>query len=449
MRDAPLSILAFFAHPDDEIGIGSTLSYYTGSGVLANLICASRGEAATIFCEDCATRENLAEVRTRELACSCRHLGIAELRWLDWPDGGIKDLPRRRAIAQVVTIIRHMRPDIILTHPANGGYPHPDHLAVWEIARAAFDAAGDAGHFPEAGAPWAPARLFTRAIPQSMFDAAPAFAAYRVQLNGTQLPFYATPDEAIDVTMQVACCVERRQAAWECHRSQHNPEGTFTRMPDDVRQAYWENEHFVLAAVRVPLPPGERSDLLAGLDALPSEQAPSMQAGPIPNEAGEGALGGDQAGPPGPRAATALPQEGEFDLKPAAELRSNLAVRRAYLEIIQEYERLSNETHFESFLAPLADREREIIYVLARALRRAGGAPGDMDADPRVLLQARACSSLYARSQFLLVSAQHAVARYQELSGQAADPDQRAVWEEVLAMARERLAAVRDFAQGI
>ena len=117
MRDAPMSILAIFAHPDDEIGIGSTLSYYTSTGVLVNLVCASRGEAATIYCEDCATRENLAEVRTRELACSCRHLGIAELRWLDWPDGGIKDLPRRRAIAQLVTIIRHMQPDIILTHP--------------------------------------------------------------------------------------------------------------------------------------------------------------------------------------------------------------------------------------------------------------------------------------------------------------------------------------------
>ncbi len=49
MRDAPFSILAIFAHPDDEVGSGSTLSYYAGAGVLANLTTASRGEAATIY----------------------------------------------------------------------------------------------------------------------------------------------------------------------------------------------------------------------------------------------------------------------------------------------------------------------------------------------------------------------------------------------------------------
>ena len=85
----PLTILAIFAHPDDEIGVGSTLAYYGEAGVRTVLVCATRGEVATIFCDDCATRENLAEVRTRELECACGHLGIGELRWLDWPDGGI------------------------------------------------------------------------------------------------------------------------------------------------------------------------------------------------------------------------------------------------------------------------------------------------------------------------------------------------------------------------
>ena len=88
------TILAIFAHPDDEIGVGSTLAHYADAGVRTVLACASRGEAATIYCEDCATRETLGEVRTRELECACQHLGISELRWLDWPDGGIKDLPR-------------------------------------------------------------------------------------------------------------------------------------------------------------------------------------------------------------------------------------------------------------------------------------------------------------------------------------------------------------------
>ena len=134
----PLTILAIFAHPDDEIGVGSTLAHYTDAGVRTVLVCATRGEVATIFCDDCATRENLAEVRTRELACACAHLGIGELRWLDWPDGGVKDLPRGGAVAQIVRQIREIRPDVIITHPKDGLYPHPDHLAIWELVREAF-----------------------------------------------------------------------------------------------------------------------------------------------------------------------------------------------------------------------------------------------------------------------------------------------------------------------
>ena len=43
---------------------------------------------------------NLAQVRTGELECACAHIGIRELRWLDWPDGGVKDLPRARRSAK-------------------------------------------------------------------------------------------------------------------------------------------------------------------------------------------------------------------------------------------------------------------------------------------------------------------------------------------------------------
>ena len=248
----PLTILAIFAHPDDEIGVGSTLAHYGDAGVRTVLVCATRGEVATIFCDDCATRENLAEVRTRELACACGHLGIRELRWLDWPDGGVNALPRAEAVGQIVRQIRDVRPDVILTHPENGLYPHPDHLAIWEMVREAFTLAADPAEYPEAGPAWAPARLFTRAISQSYFEAAPGLKEFRVELNGKLLPFYGTPDDQIDVTMRVGAWVERRMAAWDCHRSQHNPNGFSTTMPDGMREAMAANEQFILAASRSP-----------------------------------------------------------------------------------------------------------------------------------------------------------------------------------------------------
>jgi mycothiol S-conjugate amidase len=411
MRDTPYSILCVFAHPDDEIGIGSSLYHYAEQGVLISLVCASRGEAATIYCDDCATRENLAEVRTRELECACRNLGITELRWLDWPDGGVTALARGRAIGQVVRIIRELQPDIIITHPENGLYPHPDHLAVWEITRAAFDAAGDPARFPEAGAPWSPARLYTRGIPQSFFDAAPMFAQYRVQLKGQQLPFYATPDEDIDVIMEVSCCVEHRQEAWECHRSQHNPEGAFSQMPEEVRRAMWESEHFVIAAERVPLPPEGRHDLLAGLEAW--TDVPGATA--------------DDAGT----------------------LRAGLAVRRAYLEVEQEYLRSTKDERFKKLLEPLPAQEQDFIYSLAQALRRADGTPAAVGPDPRLLSQGRACHGMRARARFLLAAARHAAGRYGELHAQAGTPEQAEVWAELLPLAQSRLQAIAQYAEAV
>ncbi len=270
IRPVPLSILAVFAHPDDEIGVGSTLAYYADQGVIITLVCASRGEAATIYCEDCATRENLAEVRTRELECAGRTLGITDLRWLDWPDGGIKDLPRGKATGQVVSLIREFQPDILLTHPEHGLYPHPDHLTMWDVVRRAFDEAGDANRFEHTGPTWGPARLFTRALPKSFFDAVPGFAEYRVELKGELLPFYSTPDEMVNVTMRVVSWADRRMAAWDCHRSQHNPEGAFATMPDGLRREMAENEHYVLERARVPLPPGLQDDLFTGLERGPA-----------------------------------------------------------------------------------------------------------------------------------------------------------------------------------
>lgn len=345
-----LTILAIFAHPDDEIGVGSTLAYYSDAGVRTVLVCATRGEAATIFCEDCATRETLAQVRTRELECACQHLGIRELRWLDWPDGGIKDLPRTDAVGQVVGLIREIRPHAILTHPENGLYPHPDHLAVWEIVREAFDVAADPDAYPEQGPVWAAARLFTRALPQSFFQRAPGLAEFRVELNGQRLPFIGTPDDQIDVVMQLEPWVERRMAAWNCHRSQHNPRGFSATMPNGMRREMAANEHYILAAARVPLPEDAQGDLLAGLAEEAELDAPFNG---------------------GPDVVQTLLEE--------------LAAHRALAELCQAYQGRQTVARYADLFRRLTGNEQQIVYRLAHALRLAGYPAGDTVPEPGLL----------------------------------------------------------------
>ncbi len=403
-----LTILAIFAHPDDEIGVGSTMAYYTDQGVRTVLVCATRGEVATIFCDDCATRENLAEVRTHELECACAHIGIQELRWLDWPDGGVKNLPRAGAISQIVQQIRDIRPDVILTHPEHGLYPHPDHLAIWEMVREAFRAAADEAEVPDAGAAWAPARLFTRALPQSIFEKSPGLADFRVELNGELLPFYATPDDEIDVTLHVEPWVERRMAAWECHRSQHNPMGFSTTMPDGVRREMAANEHYLLAASRIPMPDGATDDLLAGL----AEATEAVEDG-----------------------------RGLGDSIPA--LRIELATHLALVAVCQAYLKTSPEQKLMAPYRRLAEGEQEIVYRVAHLLRLAGEPAGAVEADGGLQGQGSRQKSATDQLAFLRSAIEKIAARCRRCSESATSLDQRQLWEELAASVREQAEIIQ------
>ncbi|MCX7669309.1 MAG: PIG-L family deacetylase [Anaerolineae bacterium] len=379
-----MTILAIFAHPDDETGVGSSLAYYSDRGVRTVLLCATRGEAATIYCDDCATRENLAQVRTAELECACAHIGIHELRWLDWPDGGVKDLPREQAIGAIVRHIRDIRPHVILTHPEHGLYPHPDHLAIWEMVREAFTLAADEAAYPAAGPAWAPARLFTRALPQSLFEAAPGLKEFRVELNGDLLPFYGTPDTEIDVTMHVEPWVERRMAAWACHRSQHNPKGFSTVMPDGIRREMAAHEHYILAAARIPLPEGVKDDLLAGLEPETADHDAPVEM-------------------------------------PLAALRVELARHRALAEICESYEQTQTDPRLHELYRQLAEGEHEAVYRLARAVRLAGEGTGDIAADADLRAEGLRRATVADRLAFLRTRLEEAAAHRRPWSGAADD----------------------------
>jgi len=427
------TILAVFAHPDDEIGAGSTLAHYSDAGVRIVLVCATRGEAATIYCPDCATPDTLAEVRTQELTCACEHLGIHELRWLDWPDGGVKDVPREEAIREVVKAIRDVRPTVVITHPENGLYPHPDHLAIWEIVTAAFAAAGDAGQFPEAGPAWPAARLFTRAMPQSFFERAPGLTDFRVELNGKLLPFMGTPDADIDVVMHVEPWMSRRMAAWDCHRSQHNPKGFTSVMPDGLRHEMAAHEHFLLAA-GVPLPAGVLDDLFAGIE----EGDTFMVRRPSPER--------DSSQEDNENAPLEAPEAGE-EAVPTEFVRLLLAELTRHVtlaEVLRIYQHDPRETKQVNLYHELGAGEQEIIYRLARTLRRLGATAGKAEADVASIREARRRERPEPRREYLLNRMEVAYNRLQDNSRSAMSAEERDTWEELAVLAKSAVELLKE-----
>ncbi len=79
------SLLAIFAHPDDEaFGTGGTLSRYASEGKKVYLVCATRGEVGEISDPSFATPETLGMVREGELRCAAETMGVSELVFLDY-----------------------------------------------------------------------------------------------------------------------------------------------------------------------------------------------------------------------------------------------------------------------------------------------------------------------------------------------------------------------------
>ena len=398
-------VLAVFAHPDDELSVGGTLARAVAEGAAVTLVCATRGEAATIYSppEYGATAENLAEVRTRELACCCAALGIADLSWLDWPDGGVANLDRDQAVAQVVALLRQVRPQIVFTHPHHGGYPHPDHIAMHEIVLAAWQAAADPGYRPDLGPAWAAIKLYARIFPLSFFESNPAFAQFRVQLNGQQLAFNGTPDDEIDAVLDVADWVEQRMAGWDCHKSQHNPQGMFSGVSEEARRAFASREHLQLVAHRLPAAPQHETDLWAGLD--PTDQDELGGADEI-----------DEVVDPASAAA------GERLL---AALRS----RRTYLLIYQDYLKRSPKAEFAELLATLSEHAQEAIALLGRALRRIDHNPKHAGINEKLLGQGVGRRVAAGKLNFIIVGMARNLDWYAEQLARDDPPAIKAVWQ--------------------
>ncbi|HLZ38432.1 MAG TPA: N-acetyl-1-D-myo-inositol-2-amino-2-deoxy-alpha-D-glucopyranoside deacetylase, partial [Mycobacteriales bacterium] len=186
-------LLLVHAHPDDEtIGTGATMARYAAEGVGVTLVTCTLGEEGEILEPGlehlAADREDrLGEHRIGELAEAMRCLGVRDHRFLGgpgrWRDSGMMGLPTNdrpsclwqadldEATAALVSIVREVRPQVVVTYDENGGYGHPDHIQAHRVAVRAVDAAGDPAYRPDLGAPWRVGKLYYTAVPKSFLQA--------------------------------------------------------------------------------------------------------------------------------------------------------------------------------------------------------------------------------------------------------------------------------------
>lgn len=257
-------ILAIFAHPDDEaFGVGGALAKSAALGHPVILVCATRGEVGEISDPGLATPETLGKVREAELRCSAEAMGAREVIFLDFRDSGMAgssenqdprayiNAPDEAVIQKLVGIIRRIRPEVVITFEPNGGYGHPDHIAIHRHTVAAFHAAADTAQFPETRPAWQVERLFYTAIPRSFFNQMKtemdALGIDSSIFKSFEDSGFGWPDDQVNVVVDVSDRVDDKWEALECHQTQFGPENLFRRLPKPIVREMMSQEYFALA----------------------------------------------------------------------------------------------------------------------------------------------------------------------------------------------------------
>lgn len=253
-------LLVVLAHPDDEsFGNGGTLARYAAEGVAIHYACATRGECGTVDPALLVGGESVGTLRTRELLCAARALGLASVHFLGYRDSGMPNSPDNehpdafvrasleRVSGQVVALIRALRPQVVLTFAPYGGYGHPDHIHIHEATVPAFHAAGDPARYAEqvaAGlAPWTPTKLYFPTFGGTLLRLTIATTRLR---GGNPRRFGANADinlvRALNRRTPVTTVIDARRylthkdAAWRCHGSQRGVQPKILRAVPPLRR---------------------------------------------------------------------------------------------------------------------------------------------------------------------------------------------------------------------
>jgi LmbE family N-acetylglucosaminyl deacetylase len=124
MLDRWQRVLVFAAHPDDEIiGCGGTIARWTQMGKQVFVVTFCAGETGYSTPE---MKDKIAQVRRAEADACDKVLGITERVILGKPTQGVVN--DRETYQECVRLIRHYRPDVILTHWNED--KHRDHRAI-------------------------------------------------------------------------------------------------------------------------------------------------------------------------------------------------------------------------------------------------------------------------------------------------------------------------------
>ena len=128
------TLVAVFAHPDDERIVGPLLARYAREGHEVFLVIATDGRKGVRDHAGIPAGDSLAHVRAEEARCAARQLGIHPPILLGFEDAGLASFASLEGLeAKVDSVLRALQPDAVISFGPEGGTGHPDHRLVGDV----------------------------------------------------------------------------------------------------------------------------------------------------------------------------------------------------------------------------------------------------------------------------------------------------------------------------
>jgi N-acetyl-1-D-myo-inositol-2-amino-2-deoxy-alpha-D-glucopyranoside deacetylase len=294
MQETP-RLLFVHAHPDDEsITNGATIAHYVARGAQVHVVTCTLGEEGEVIGDQWARlavddADQLGGYRIGELTAALQALGVGAPIFLGgpgrWRDSGMVgtaprrqqrfiDADEREAVGALVTLIRTLRPHVVVTYDAIGGYGHPDHVRAHVVTTAAVAAAGT-DDYP--GTPWSVPKFYWTVIARSAFTAGwealgpdDLRSEWVIPPPDGDFGGLGYSDDEIGAVIEAPDALSAKTAALAAHATQVivGPTGRACALSNNLALPIVAQEHYILAAGAA----GDRdergweTDLLAGLN---------------------------------------------------------------------------------------------------------------------------------------------------------------------------------------
>jgi LmbE family N-acetylglucosaminyl deacetylase len=216
------TLLAVFAHPDDEQVVAPLLARYAREGVRVVLAIATDGQKGVRAHAGIAAGDALATARAAEARCACERLGIAPPILMGIEDGALHAQQNTAAARErLVRLLAELTPQAVVTWGPDGVTGHSDHRMISNLVTEVIQRGGEG----------VPSRLFYAGLPAERLAALPAPSGSAG--SGVPRDIAVVAERYLPIRVAYSEADARKAAdSLACHKSQYTPEElvTMTRL---------------------------------------------------------------------------------------------------------------------------------------------------------------------------------------------------------------------------